>query len=476
MIPCSESKVLDINSEEMGVPASQLMENAGKAVADAVLRECPNGAILVICGGGNNGGDGVVAARHLALAGRDVTLAPVIPLEKAKSRLLRDNARKLPKSVRILNAPEPSAITNHPVIIDAMLGVGLRSPPREPFAAWIKAVNASKARVISVDTPSGLGTDLAIKPLMTVTLHDSKEGMTEKNSGRILTADIGIPADAAEYTGPGEFVYYPLPAKDSHKGQNGRLLIIGGGPYTGAPALSAFAAQAVGVDLVTIATPESSFQVIASYSPTFIVHGLEGGFLAPSHLGSLKELSNDADAVLIGPGLGRDGETVAAVNGLLKALDKPVVVDADGLFALAQAKSFKFTVPAVLTPHAREFTRLGGSKQLTPEAVDVLAQKFNATVLLKQPVDIISDGQRHKLNRTGNPRMAVGGTGDVLAGIVAGLMAKGVEPYNAARMGAYLSGAAGDLAFGRLGQSMTATDVIACIPTALERCLNRVCL
>jgi hydroxyethylthiazole kinase-like uncharacterized protein yjeF len=240
--------------------------------------------------------------------------------------------------------------------------------------------------------------------------------------------------------------------------------------------LSAFAAQAVGVDLVTIATPESSFQIIASYSPTFIVHSLEGGFLASSHLDSLKELSKDADAVLIGPGLGRDEETVAAVNGLLKALDKPVVVDADGLFALAQAKSFKFTVPAVLTPHAREFTRLGGSKQLTPEAVDVLAQKFNATVLLKQPVDIISDAQRHKLNRTGNPRMAVGGTGDVLAGIVAGLMAKGVEPYNAARMGAYLSGAAGDLAFGRLGQSMTATDVIACIPTALERCLNRVCL
>jgi hydroxyethylthiazole kinase-like uncharacterized protein yjeF len=476
MMTYSEMKVLDINSEEMGVPAGRLMENAGKAVADAVLRECPEGAVLVVCGGGNNGGDGAVAARHLALAGRDVSLAQVIPLEKAKSRLLRDNAGKLPKSVKMLNDPEPSVVANHPVIVDAMLGIGLRSSPREPYAAWVKAINASKAKVVSVDIPSGLGTELAVRPFMTVTFHDAKEGMTEENSGRILIADIGIPADAARYTGPGEFVYYPLPARDSHKGQNGRLLIIGGGPYTGAPALSAFAAQMVGVDLVTIATPESSFQVIASYSPDFIVRRLEGQVLVPGHIGSLKAYCKDADAVLIGPGLGRDKDTITAVNDLLKGLEKPVVLDADGLFALAQAKSFKFMVPAVLTPHAKEFARLGGSEQLSPEAVDILARKFNAAILLKQPVDIVSDGQRHKLNRTGNPKMSVGGTGDVLAGIVAGLMAKGVQPYNAARMGAYLSGAAGDLAFGRLGQSMTATDVIACIPAVLGRCLNRVCL
>lgn len=474
MIPISESRVLDINSAELGVLPEQLMENAGKAVAEAVNSECPDGAVLVICGGGNNGGDGAVAARHLAEAGRDVTLALAVPDERVKSHLLRMNLERLPESVKTVKDPEPSIISKFRTIVDAMLGTGLRSAPEEPYSSWILAINTSSAKVISADIPSGMGTGCAVMPALTVTFHDSKEGMTAENSGRILIADIGIPREAAEYTGPGEFSFYPMPARNSHKGQNGRLLIIGGGPYTGAPALSAFAAQAVGVDLVTIATPEPSFQVIASYSPNFIVRRLEGNALAPEHTDALNGFCADADAVLVGPGLGRDPDTVKVVRDFLMSLKIPVAVDADGLFAIAQDKFPAFRIPAVLTPHAREFTRLGGSKQLGPGAVDTLAKKYNSTVLLKQPVDIISDGERHKLNRTGNPRMTVGGTGDVLAGMVAGLMAKGVAPYDAARMGAYLCGSAGDLAFERVGMSMTATDVVACIPTVLGRCLGKV--
>ncbi len=473
MIPISESRVLDINSAELGVLPEQLMENAGRAVAEAVNSECPEGAVLVICGGGNNGGDGAVAARHLAEAGRDVTLALVVPAERMKSRLLRANLERLPESVKRSKDPEPSMIKEFRTIVDAMLGTGLRSAPEEPYSSWILAINTSSAKAVSVDIPSGLGTGCAVMPALTVTFHDSKEGMDGENSGRVLIADIGIPREASEYSGPGEFCLYPMPARNSHKGQNGRLLIIGGGPYTGAPALSAFAAQAVGVDLVTIATPEPSFQVIASYSPNFIVRKLAGEVLAQGHLEALAAMAAEADAVLIGPGLGRDPETVEAVCGFLSANKKPVIVDADGLFALSQSKDFRFRVPAALTPHAREFTRLGGSKQLGPGAVDMLANKYNSIVLLKQPVDIISDGRRHKLNRTGNPRMTVGGTGDVLAGMVAGLMAKSVQPFDAARMGAYLCGASGDLAFERVGMSMTATDVIACTPTVLGRCLGK---
>jgi NAD(P)H-hydrate epimerase len=468
-----ESKVLDINSEALGIPAGQLMENAGRAVAEAVQSGFPSGKILVVCGGGNNGGDGAVAARYLAEAQRDVSLALVVPLENSGSALLRENMGKLPDSVKVIQEPTPAIVTEFSVIVDAMIGIGLRSEPREPYASWIESIGHSKARVISVDVPSGFGTGQAIVPAMTVTFHDSKEGMNSENCGKVLIADIGIPPQAAEYTGPGEFVHYPFPAKDSHKGQNGRLLIIGGGAYTGAPALAAFASQAIGVDLVTIATPESCASVIASYSPNFIVRALEGKALAPGHMKMLQELCKESETVLIGPGLGREEGTVQAVREFLTGLKIPVVVDADGLFAMSGEKMPAFTVPAALTPHAREFTRLGGSKQLTPEAVDAVAKKYHATVLLKQPVDIISDGGRHKLNRTGNPKITVGGTGDVLAGVVAGLMAKGVSPFDAARMGAYLNGAAGDMAFGRVGQSMTATDVIACMPGVLERCLRR---
>jgi hydroxyethylthiazole kinase-like uncharacterized protein yjeF len=469
-----ESRVLDINSEALGVSPCDLMENAGKAVAESILAKFPEGSMLLVCGAGNNGGDGAVAARYLAQAGRDVKLALITARKNLKSQLLEENLCKLPENVMVFEAASPSIASDFRIIVDAMLGTGLQSEPREPYASWILAINTSSSRVVSVDVPSGFGTGCAIVPAMTVTFHESKDGMTRVNSGQIVIADIGIPRDAIEFTGPGEFIYYPMPARDSHKGQNGRLLIIGGGPYTGAPALSAFAAQAMGVDLVTIATPESSAAVIASYSPTFIVRTLEGKILTPGNTEAIIQHAEDADAILIGPGLGRDAQTVKAVREILIHLKKPVVVDADGLFAMSAGKMPAFRVPAVLTPHAREFTGLGGSKQLTREAVDVLAKKFNATVLLKQPVDMISDGQRHKLNRTGNPRMTVGGTGDVLAGIVGGLMAKGVEPYNAARMGAYLSGLAGDLAFETLGYSMTATDVIACIPTVLGRCLSKV--
>ncbi|MDO9536965.1 MAG: NAD(P)H-hydrate dehydratase [Thermoplasmata archaeon] len=474
MIHPMESKVLDVNSEAMGMRTDQLMENAGKAVADTIIEMKNSEKVLIVCGTGNNAGDGAVAARYLAQAGREVTLALLTSRDKIKSRLLKENLFRLPESVHVIENAEPAIVPEYKLIVDAMLGTGLRSEPREPFASWILAINTSSSKVISVDVPSGMGTGCAIVPMMTVTFHDSKNGMSKDNCGKILIVNIGIPKDAANYVGPGELVYYPIPAKDSHKGQNGRLLIIGGGPYAGAPALSAFAAHAIGVDLVTIASPESSAAIISSYSPNFIVRPLEGKFLNPGNTQAINELVGNADAVLIGPGLGQEQDTVKAVHEILMALKKPLVVDADGLHAMSMVEILPFRVPAVLTPHAREFTKIGGSTQLTPDAVKVVAKKYNATVLLKRPVDIISDGQRYKMNRTGNPRMSVGGTGDVLAGIVGGLLAKGVQPYEAARIGAYISGLAGDIAFENVGFSFTATDVIACIPAALSRSLKQV--
>ena len=471
MIDPIEARVIDLNAEALGIPGSQLMENAGKLSAEFIMSLSKPSKIVIVCGTGNNGGDGAVIARYLDEAGWRVTLALVKLKSNTRTHTSSSNIFKLPASVTIIENANPEVLNGHPFIVDAMLGIGLKAAPKEPYATWIRRINASKSKIISIDVPSGLGTELAVKPEITLSMHDSKTGMNPENSGQIETINIGIPKEAAEFVGPGDMVHYPIPKPDSHKGQNGHLLIIGGGPYTGAPALSAFAAHSTGADLVTIATPESSATVIASYSPNFIVRPLPGKVLGPEHQVQIVELIEDADAVLIGPGLGREPETIDAVRKLIECIDKPLVVDADGLFAMSGQESFE--VPTVLTPHTREFGRLGGSQELDEASVYNLAGKLNATILLKMQVDIISDGQHIKKNKTGNPGMTVGGTGDVLAGIVSGLLAKGVKPFEAARIGAFLSGSSGDLAFQKVGYSMTATDIIACIPGILSRHLSK---
>ena len=262
----------------------------------------------------------------------------------------------------------------------------------------------------------------------------------------------------------------------SHKGDNGRLLIIGGGPYTGAPTLSALAALGVGADLETIAVPENCFQVIAGFSPNFIVRPLAGNILAPEHVDELLEMSKANDAVLIGPGLGKSPQTLEAVRDFISKVDKdkPVVVDADGLTALSGQGHLDMLAGSgktgVLTPHSGEFMRLAEGQE--DNSIKKLAEDAGFTILLKGKIDLISNGQNTKKNLTGNVAMTVGGTGDVLAGLVAGLVAKGVKPYNAARMGAFLSGAAGDVAFEEYGYSMMATDVIDNIPMILKTCLR----
>ena len=471
MIDAIEARVVDLNSEALGIPGSQLMENAGRLSAEFIMSLSKPSKIVIICGTGNNGGDGAVIARYLDEAGWRVTLALVKLKSNTRTNTSSTNIFKLSSSVTIIENANPEILASHPFIVDAMLGIGLKAAPREPYATWIRLINASKAKIISIDVPSGLGTELAVKPSITLSMHDSKSGMNADNSGQIEIIDIGIPKEAADFVGPGDMAHYPIPKTKSHKGQNGHLLIIGGGPYTGAPALSAFAAHSIGADLVTIATPESSASVIASYSPNFIVRPLPGKFLGPQHQAMIAEHIEAADAVLIGPGLGREPDTVEAVRKLIACIDKPLVIDADGLFAMSSEEIFK--VPTVLTPHTREFGRMGGSQELDEASVYNLAGKLNATIILKKSIDIISDGQHIKKNRTGNPGMSVGGTGDVLAGIVGALLSKGVKPFEAARMGALMSGHSGDLAFQKVGYSLTATDVIACIPTVLSRHLSR---
>ncbi|MBI0583578.1 MAG: NAD(P)H-hydrate dehydratase [Methanomassiliicoccus sp.] len=475
MLPFLEVRVLDINSEQFGVPIDALMENAGEAVAETIMNEVGTGKrIAVVCGVGNNAGDGFVAARNL-MRHNDVTVLLANPPGDIRTEAAK---RAFERVKHISSSSVGVNFSNFDIVVDALLGTGTLKEVREPYRTLIGRINDSDTMVVSVDVPSGLGTDIQIKADITVTFTEVKMGMTPENSGRIVVQDIGIPADAKRYVGPGEYVYYPVRRKDAHKGESGRLLIVGGGPFTGAPALAGLAAYRMGVDLVNIATPWMSYAPIASYSPNLIVHRLSGDNLAPEDVPAVLKLAQRADGLLIGPGLGTDEGTLAAIREIVRECTLPMVIDADAITAVAQDVSVLEGKRCVITPHSREYASLTGH-ELPPEMearqadVAEAARSLGVVLLVKGMIDVISDGAWTKLNKTGNPGMSVGGTGDTLAGEVAALLSKHVSPFNAARIAAYSNGAAGDLAFDRIGYSLMATDVIDNLPEVLRRSLKK---
>ena len=477
MIPFKEVHVLDRNAEYYGVPTNVLMENAGSAVARAAIEnfDIKGKKILILCGTGNNGGDGFVAARELA-GFCNVNIILLRPPENIRTKLSREQYETAIQLERIKfqlleHVDILAEIGGSELLIDAMLGIGITGEVRDPYSGAISAVNNSDVPVLSVDLPSGLGTDNTVKADATVTFHDMKEGMSEDTCGRIIVADIGIPEQAEIFTGPGEFVYYPVPKPDWRKGENGKLLIIGGGPYTGAPSMAAMAAYRTGADLVPIAVPERIFDVIASHSSQFIVKPLPGERLGPGNVETCLELAKGSSAVLIGPGLGDAQETLDAAKQIIECCTLPIVIDADALKAVAQDSSIVKNKICVLTPHRGEFRLLGG-KDATPEGVTEMAKALGVTVLLKGKVDIISDGNRVKQNKFGNSGMTVGGTGDVLAGAVGALLSKGCEPFNAARLGALLIGISGNLAYAGKSYGLMASDIIEQIPNVLVQHLR----
>ena len=476
MLHRSEFRVLDINAEYLGVAAEFLMENAGKAVAKEVIeRFGEEGKIAVICGTGNNGGDGFVAARYL-YDESDVKVFTARPPEQIRSELSRINFEK----VRELYIPlEAMDLDEYDVVVDSLYGTGMVNDVAEPYLSIINKINAFGGKVASVDTPSGLGSNAAVRPDLTITFHDIKEGMEEDNSGEIVVVDIGIPPEAEMFVGPGEFIYYPVPKETSHKGQNGTVLVIGGGPYVGAPVLAGLAAYRIGADLVHIATPKGSYVPIASQSADLIAHCLSSEVLVKEDVPKLLGIADLADAVLIGPGLGRDQRTVEAVREFIKDCRSPLVIDADAIKALAGETAILRKCAGVITPHAREFVILSG-KEL-PSDIDErgqcvrdFAQDVSMTVLLKGRTDIISDGHHWRLNHTGNPSMTVGGTGDILAGNTVGLLSKGIDPFYAARMAAFVNGLAGDRVFEEVGYGLMASDLLDKVAKVLMQNLERV--
>ncbi len=466
MISVSEMHVLDRNAQHFGVSILELMENAGKAVADVARKEFHAGGkrVLVVAGTGNNGGDGLVAARHLAKDAQ-VTVLLARPPDQFSTKEAETNFERL-GGIKVLEGLDKSegAMAQADLIVDALLGIGVEGALREPYATLIQEMNASGKPILSVDVPSGFRTASWVKPVATVALHEAKEGMTPENSGAIHVADIGIPPRVARSIGPGEFLLYPVPKSESHKGQNGSLLIVAGGPFTGAPALVAFGALGMGADLVHIATPVIASQVVAGFSPSFIVHPLAGNRLMREDVHIVQELASMANALAIGPGIGEVEGALEAVRGIVRAIDLPIVLDADAIKAVGMDPAVLRGKRAVVTPHSREFLTLTGrSLPDSPEeragTVREAAKALGVTILLKGRVDVVSDGARVKFNYTGNPGMTVGGTGDVLCGAVGGLLSKGMEPFDAARLAAFANGYAGDLAFKVKSYGLTAPDV-----------------
>ncbi len=501
-ITAEEMAALDENCSFFGLAPLQLMENAGANIATEIKKRFAyNGSseekaetvkVTIVAGKGNNGGDAFAAARHLhglnvkiLLIGRSHDLRT--EETKRNWRILKESGYELEE---IADSSELKARANllnaSDVIIDAIFGTGITGKIREPEATAIDLINAAKpqALVVAIDIPSGLDPDTgeaekAVRANLTVTFHKAKRGLLKKEEyvGELVVADIGIPEGMEKLAGPGDVRFALKRNARSHKGDNGRVLIVGGGPFFGAPTLAALAALRAGADWVTIAAPKTVSSVISSLSPNLIVHPLSSEILVEKDVPVVSNLIRKHDVVVIGMGLGTEDETKRATRRLIEdEASKNVVVDADGFYGLSVPIEAEDKL-VIVTPHVGEFSKMeigGGGRGVTVPPENMLEERMkfvkdfsrlnNVITLMKGPTDIVSDGSRVKINRIGNAGMTVGGTGDVLAGLVGAFFAIASDPLKAATAAAFVSGAAGDIAFEEKGYGLLATDVIENIP------------
>ena len=474
-VTAEEMRALEANADYYGVSYGTLMENAGRKVAEVLRALYGCKRVQVVCGKGNNGGDGFVAARYLSMAGCPVSVILLGRASDVRKGPAAENLFKLRMAkVDVIDIEAAEMLTRElfetcDIIIDAILGTGSSGMPRGLAARAISLINNSRAIKVSVDTPSGLDRHtgecpMCIKPDLVVTFHAMKKGLDRYNTEVV---DIGIPEKAREYAGPGDLLQVKARGDFEHKGQSGRVLIVGGGPYVGAPALAGMAALRTGADVVTIAAPQRAADIIASYSPNLITYPLSDRHLiVGADVDLLKQQIKRHDVVVIGMGAGHDPETLRALEEIVRLCDK-TVLDADALQPGMPLKG-------IVTPHHGEFRRISGVEVAGDGREEAMqfSQSKGLVTLLKGRTDVITDSQRVKLNSTGNPGMTVGGTGDVLAGITGALYC--VNPaFEAATAAAFVSGAAGDMAFKEKGYGLVATDVVHCIPYVMKEYRQR---
>jgi NAD(P)H-hydrate epimerase len=471
MITAERMAAVDENAAALGVPRKQLMESSGNAVAAAVREAVdPGASVALVCGRGNNGGDAFVAARFLDdydttihLLGRPETITTDIARENWDALDAAEYDTRVVRDSRDLDLGDPD------LLVDAMLGTGVTGALREPERTAAAAINGHDAAVIAVDVPSGVDADtgeaagVAVDADRVVTFHDAKPGLDDWD---VTVADIGIPETAELFAGPGDRRLLSRPS-DAHKGAFGEVLVVGGGPYTGAPALSAQAAMRAGADLVRIACPRAVAREVQGFEAGLILRPFDGDHLTTEHLDHVRALAADHDTVVFGPGLGDDAATLAAVREFLADYDGRAVIDADALQVVPEVDT---DATLLCTPHQGELRAMGGPSaddwRERLDAVTAFAADIGHTLLVKGAYDVISDGTDARTNRTGNPGMTVGGTGDVLAGMAGALLAT-QDPVVAGTLAAYANGLAGDRIVDRQGYGLLASDLLPEVPRAL---------
>ena len=494
--------------EEIGIPSLVLMENAGRqlvAALEAAHEAELNGRVAVLCGRGNNGGDGFVVARTLLQRGIDAAVFVIGALAEVRgdARINLDILGRLGVTVVEINDEQSwelhfSEIAQCSLIVDAIFGTGLTSPVSGMMETVIADVNASDIPIVAIDLPSGLSADTSqligdcIDASMTVTLAAPKLPLVlppaEAYAGDVVIADIGIPYEVIESV-EGRYVELLTPeqlrtlieprAADSHKGDFGRVTIVAGSRgKTGAAHLAGMGALRSGAGLVTVAVPASCLPIVASMAPELMTEPLAedaAGTLDAAAIDHVLELAQDV--IVCGPGIGRGAGAAAFVRALLDRATVPLILDADAITVLADDPGRlvgKEERDVIITPHPGEMARLIGSsiedvQANRLETASDFATTHRVYVVLKGHRTVVATPEgRLFINPTGNPGMATAGTGDVLAGMIAAWLAQLLDAEAACRLAVFLHGAAGDMAEAAEGQvAMTATDLLSQLGDAL---------
>lgn len=474
-------------SEKYGIPGIVLMENAARAVYDYIIQKNYN-SVVIVCGGGNNGGDGFALARLLSTNGCQARVFCFAD----KTRIKGDAAANLSilnkMEIKVEDSLEElvNALKQSQVVVDAIFGTGFRGEIKGSYKEAIEIINNISNDIISIDIPSGICSDTGkeanvhIKADCTITFCCKKPGHLlgagRQASGQVLIRGISIPQACIYSQNPGIMTNderYPFRlikerSIESHKGDYGRVYIMSGSHnMSGAAALCAKAALRTGSGLVTCMVPECIMDRVGSIVPeaTFLSFDDEKSNEC-MHEEMLKQIYNTADAVAFGPGMGTGKKTVGMLKGLLANYKGKLVIDADGINILSEHKELleKLTPDIILTPHPGEMSRLTGLsvKEINTERMDVarsFARDFSCIVVLKGASTVVSNGKELYINTSGNPGMATGGSGDVLTGMVASLCGQGYETWDAAVLGCYLHGCAGDAAMEQYGYGLTAGDL-----------------
>jgi NAD(P)H-hydrate epimerase len=477
--------------EEQGVPSLELMEAAGRALAEAVAGLAPDGPIRVVCGKGNNGGDGFVAARLLREMGFAVDVLLLWPGEELRGDAAVNYERS---GGDFVEGDIEGRLVGSGAIVDAIFGTGFEGEPREPAAGAIRAINASAAPVVACDIPSGVDAATgevageAVCADLTITFHAAKTGQRiapgKWHAGELRVAAIGIPAGA-----PGGFAgeidsavldLAPRRGARSTKFSSGQVTVAGGSRgLTGAVRMASLAAIRAGAGYATVAVPADLELVFELAQPEVMSVGCPGGdgCLVPASAKAVLRTFERAAGGVFGPGLGRDPGSFELAREVIGRIEAPLVIDADGLNAFAGRLGDLGAreAPTILTPHAGELGRLlerssGEIDAHRLAAAHEAAEAARAVVVLKGDDTIVTDGSRVAVNVTSAPALATAGSGDVLSGMTAALLARGLEPFAAACAAVVAHSRAGLLATSRVGaaESVIASDVIEAIPLGMR--------